>query len=440
MNKKSMSRPDPTKRNGRLSGKRFVLKRVGLYVSLAVISAAVQAQVTQGQTAPGQTGQQTFAYRASLDTVKGPGFYKITLPPDLLAKCREDLSDLRIADKDGKFMPYVLKSDLPVFSTENFTPFPILSDERLRDSSTEVVIGNGSPGSISALLLVMKNIIAYRTAILSGSDDRKKWFVIREHIELQEAGSDTSDHYVQAITFPPSNYRFFKLILQDKGLLPVNILRAGVYTRNFTSGKYLGVPYPALSQKDSGNKHSYITLQYRDHYRIDKLDLIIQGPALYKRQAWIYDNGNAGYRQVAAITLSPSGNSFRIPSIRTSRLVLDVANGDNAPLAIQAVRTAQLNQYLLTYLQPGNGYALLGGNALAVMPEYDLKFFTDSLSKDPEEIGSGPLQPVAAVRRNAPPPPTPDHSGIILWGALALVLALLAFLSFKMVKAIPKDK
>jgi hypothetical protein len=392
-----------------------------------------------GQAAQTSVGPSSFAYGAALDTIKQGGFYKITLQPDLLAKCREDLSDLRIADKEGKFIPYVLKSDLPIFTTQNFIEFPILFSGKLKDSSSEVVIGNGSANSLSALLLVMKNISARRTATLSGSDDKQKWFVVREHIELQEAGSDTADHYVQAITFPPSNYRFLKLILDDKGLLPVNILKAGMYTRNFTNGKYLGVPFPALSQKDSSNKHSYITLQYRDRYRIDKLEFMVKGPALYKRQAWIYDNGKSGYRQVAAIGLSPAENSFQIPAVRTGSLVLDIANEDNSPLVIQAVRTAQLNQYLLAYLQPGSGYSVLGGDPHAVMPEYDLKYFTDSLTRDPEEIATGPLKPAGPPGKPAPPAAA-DHSGILLWCILGLVLVLLAFLSFKMVKAIPKDK
>ena len=450
MNKKRMIRPEGMLRNGRpepIQGRAMPGSRLeslwsavtrSLFFGCMFFFSAV-AGMAQGQAPQGQEAQPSFAYRASLDSVRLAGFYKITLQPDLLAKCREDLSDLRIADKEGKFVPYVLKSDLPVFTSENFTEFPILFNGERKDSSTELVIANGSPGSLSALLLVMKNNIAQRTAILSGSDDRHKWFVIREHIELQEAGSDTSDHYVQAISFPPSNYRFFKLILEDKGLLPVNILKAGIYTRNFTSGRYLGVPYPALVQKDSSNKHSYITLQYRDHYRIDKLELIVQGPVLYKRQASIYDNGNPGYRAVASIKLSPAGNSFKIPAVRTGSLVLDIANGDNAPLVIQAARTAQLNQYLLAYLQPGYGYSLQGGSPLAVMPEYDLKFFTDSLTRDPQEIASGPLQPAVKARGNMPPI-APDRSGILLWGLLALILVLLAFLSFKMVKAIPKDK
>src|SRR4029077_12670849 len=150
--------------------------------------------------------------------------------------CKQDLSDLRILDSAGNAVPYVEKSDLPVFSRENFKSFPILSNTKLADSNTEVVIANGSTTNITSLLLVMKNVSAHRNAILSGSDDKEKWFVIREHIALQEAGSDTADHYAQSLSFPASHYRFFKLILEDKGLLPVNILAAGITGQSFSIG------------------------------------------------------------------------------------------------------------------------------------------------------------------------------------------------------------
>jgi hypothetical protein len=393
-----------------------------------------------------QTGPQHFAYSATLDTVRAAGFYRITLMPDLVAKCKQDLSDLRIGNQDGKFEPYVLKSDLPVFSSGNFTEFAILSNERLKDSSTEAVIGNGSPGAVSTLLLIMKNSSVHRTAVLSGSDDRQKWFVIREHIVLEEAGSDTADHYVQAISFPSTNYRFFKLILDDKGLLPLNILKAGINTRNTTNGRYIGVPYPAIIQKDSSDRHSYITVQYRDNYRIDKLELILQGPVLFKRRAWVHDGAMMGEathgtggeeRQLAETDLSPGNTSFLVSSAKTNRLIIDIANGDDKPLIIQAVKTGELNRYVLTYLQPGNGYSLLAGNPGATAPEYDLKYFTDSLSRDPEELAAGPLSPV----RPGQEPVTrvaPDHSGLILWSVLILVLLSLAFLSFKMANAIRK--
>ncbi len=53
--------------------------------------------------------QGVFSCRATLDTVKEDGFYKIALSPELIAKCRGDLGDLRIVGPGGKPISYVLK-------------------------------------------------------------------------------------------------------------------------------------------------------------------------------------------------------------------------------------------------------------------------------------------------------------------------------------------
>jgi hypothetical protein len=380
--------------------------------------------------------QDTFAYQASLDTVRQAAFYKIMLTPDLVAKCRQGLPDLRISDQDGRFISYVLKSDLPVLSTDGFREFHILSNQQIKDSTTEAVIANGTSSPLNYLLLVMKNSSAHRTATLSGSDDRRKWYAIREQIELQEAGSDTADHFVQSVAFPSSSYHYFKIILNDKGLLPLHILKAGMYTRSFTSGMYQDVPDPVIRQKDSSDKHSYITLSYKEPYRIDKLDLGIRGPALYRRHARIYETGAAQRSLIFEFTLDPLNTSFRIPPVKTSTLLIDISNEDNAPLLIQRATSRQLDQFLVAWLQPGLSYRLLAGNARVTVPEYDLKYFVDTVSRNMEEIRAGALQhidspkgPVLAAGK--------DHSALLLWSIIAGVLFLLIFLSVKMLKAIP---
>ena len=42
--------------------------------------------------------QVGFMYKATLDTITKDAFYKIELPPALVAKCRVDLGDLRILE------------------------------------------------------------------------------------------------------------------------------------------------------------------------------------------------------------------------------------------------------------------------------------------------------------------------------------------------------
>jgi hypothetical protein len=203
------------------------------------------------------------------------------------------------------------------------------------------------------------------------------------------------------------------------------------------------IPDPVLRQKDSSNRHSYITLQYRESYQIDKLSLDIRAPALYKRIARIYTM-DIGGTPVAIFSIDPGHTSFRIPAVKSSRLIIDIANADNAPLVISRIATAQLGRYMLTYLQTGVTYHILVGNALANPPEYDLKYFVDSLTGTPREILPGPLKTVTATgvvktRQVATTPATTagnDRSGTLLWSVIILVLLLLIYLSVKMVKAI----
>ena len=263
----------------------------------------------------GVDAQTTFAWRADLDTVKQAAFYRIALPAELTAKCRQDLGDLRIRDRDDKFIPYVLKSEQP------------------------------SPGA------------------------------------------------------------------------------------------YQDVPDPVIRQKDSSNRHSYITLQYQEAYRVDRVELRIQGPRLYKRHVVLYDNDKVNGWPVAVADIDPSNTSLMIPAMKTHSLLLDIANADNSPLVISGAVTAQLEQYLLTYLQPGRAYLLLAGNPSMGAPDYDLKYFVDSLTSHPQELSAGPLEINSLSVNKSAEPVVKDHSGIVLWSIILLVLILLASLSFKLVKA-----
>lgn len=271
-----------------------------------------------------------------LDTVTKTDFYRIILPPRLVAKCRPDLADLRVRGADGEINPYVLSTD----------------------------VGN-----------------SLRT------DD-------------------------------------------------------------------LPIPDPAIRQKDSSNKHSYISLSYPDAYRIERLSLVIQKPILYKRTAKIYDPGESGFTGlVATIGIDPSDTVFRIPAVKTRNLLIDISNADNAPLVISRVISAQSGIYILTHLEKGGVYRLETGDSLAQKPDYDLHYFTDSLKKRPLDIGMKDIRPSSSYPDPARRLVVLTDSGgirfpvrvqentrstVVLWSVLVLVLLLLIYFSVKMVKAIAK--
>jgi len=377
--------------------------------------------------------QDFFAYEAPLDTVGQAGFYKVILTPDAVAKCKRDLADLRILDAHGRITPYVLRSDLPIRTGESFSEFPILPAKAGADSSNEVQIANWSSGSIHSLLLYVHNFTVRRNFTLSGSDDRQKWFAIKEHILWQPSNDDSTEYFIQRIDFPASNYHYFKIIQEEKGVLPVNILRAGIATEHVAGGSYRPTPAPQILQKDSSDHHSYVTLNYGEPYLTDKLELDVVGPRLYKRKARIFSKEDP-YASVS-LDIDPIHHTFLLPSFKTRVLILEIDNEDNAPLVVNNIVTSQLERYLLVWLQPGTEYRLLAGNVNAGAPAYDLKYFIDSVRREPGEILPGALQ--AVVTPAVLPVKHKSRSGVLLWVIISVVLVLLIFLSFRMLKAIP---
>ena len=302
--------------------KRKFRNRGWLLYALFLVSVVARSQPELGTRAT-----------AMIDPVGRTGIYRIVLPPQLVANCKSDFSDLRIYKPDGSTVPYVLRTNI-------------------------------------------------------------------------------SD--------------------------PLN---AG----------YLALPDPAISRKDSSNKHSYYRLQYEDAYRIDRLSLLVADPELYKREARIMAPGNStGMIPVTSVSIDPHDTAFRLPSVKAQTLVIDIDNGDNPPLAITRVATAQSGIYILTYLQAITriDYQLQTGHDEDGPPDYDLHYFTDSLSRHPLDIGLQPVRlnklPAAGGRDTAAkatvsggnPNPANRKSGFLLWSILIIILFLLLYVSVKLAKSI----
>ncbi|HEV2482539.1 MAG TPA: hypothetical protein VGS79_22900 [Puia sp.] len=276
--------------------------------------------------------QGTFTYSANVDTVKRDGFYEIVLTPELVAKCRADMGDLRIWGPDKRFVSYATK-------------------------------------------------------------------------DSQEARMPTA---AMAIT------------------------------------------EAQMVQKDSSDRHSYLTVTFPEAYSIDWVGFAIRNPAFFKRSLQILAEGThpGEWAAISDANLDPERQLFRIPTVKTRRLRIVVANADNAPLEVSNITCYQTSRYLVAWLRAGKAYRLYAGNAQATVPDYDLKYFTDSLKATPQILSVHSLQRIDV--RDQPVVQTPaapagevtaagkDHSGILLWSCLSVVLLFLIYFSVRMVKAIAK--
>jgi hypothetical protein len=208
------------------------------------------------------------------------------------------------------------------------------------------------------------------------------------------------------------------------------------------------IPGAEMAQKDSSNKHPYISVEFPEAYAIDWIGLLIHSPLFYKRQLQILAEGSAGeWVVITGTDIDPTKKLFKVPALKTRRLHIDIANADNAPLVIGEVVCFQTTRYLLAYLRAGESYRLFTGNVQAVAPDYDLKYFTDSLKTTRGQLSIDSLQRIGS--QDQPVAMTPiettketsvhkDRSGLLLWGCLLAVLLFLVYFSIRMVKAIAK--
>ena len=373
--------------------------------------------------------QSSFIYKARLDTITQSGFYNIALTPTIIAKCKNELEDIRIKDDSNQEAPYILYIETAQPNEESFTEFPLSYSE----NRSAIIINNILPNSISKLFLLIKNSEAKRIATLSGSDDAMHWFVVKENIVLQNEYTADSDAFVQLVSFLPSSYKYFRITMPGKNILPLNIVKAGVYRPNFSGNVYDTMPLPNIIQHDSSDKKSYCYLSFAGNYAIDKINLFFSGSKYYKRGVAVYDKNTVDRLLMNDTVFSERQSGIEFHA-KTNRLLVVIDNKDNVPLSLQRVTAFGLHTSVTAYLEKGRNYTLFFGDSSAIAPSYDLEYFNDSIGNN---IQSLHLMNIEEIKANVAVTKKESNTNQwMLWSIIVAVLLLLLYFSFRMIKDI----
>jgi hypothetical protein len=380
--------------------------------------------------------QEDFKYAAKLQKIDSNGFYSITLNSDLLAKCKNDLSDLRLTGKDNKFYPYLNNDNLPIKRRPSFIALPHIISSSKSDSLASYVVENINRKNISNLWLKLRNAAVTRTVNLQGSDDQSSWYAIKENVTLQEAGLKNTDFYEQQITFPPSSYRYFKIQVNDKNRSPINILQAGNYFMEAHQPKFVLLPGVKFIQKDSA-KVSYIKVEFQLPYQMDKLHLNLNGVKFFSRGITVYQLQGKSRELVVDTTVTSTGNQDLYLHTRAKRLEIEIYNHDSPPLVVNGISAFQINRSIVAYLEKEQSYNLVFGDEKAQMPQYDLNSFTDSLPQQLPEINhSSVISNQYYKSTQGKPNSFPKWT---IWIAVIIALVILTILTLKMMKEVNKS-
>ncbi len=386
-----------------------------------------------------------YKYAARVNTVPQSGFYNIALTPQMTAHLKKDLSDLRIANDSGKWVPHILH--IPAYEIVNESVLFDVSFSIVQNNKTSTVVSiKRDTSEISNLILNISNTAAQRFCTLSGSNDSKNWFVINDSILLSPSPEETGTSARICIQFPAVKYPFLKLNLLNNNKDPFNIigmLSSGKpwHPLHFNVPPAVENPASEIQQKDSGNI-SYIKVTQADNYQFSTLSIAFAGAKYFSREMdlCIPSSNNIFGTPVQTFTVSNNSTlnfNFTIQKVKVFYLLIH--NADNPALKVSSVQTASEYTFLSSYLEKGQSYRLLMDNAAALLADYDL-----AKLKLPNAIDSTPYlqtdeiisiekkQPVEVVKK--------DNGKIILWSVIIGILLLLLFFTMKMLKEINKNK
>ncbi|MCU7552154.1 hypothetical protein OCK74_23750 [Chitinophagaceae bacterium LB-8] len=355
---------------------------------------------------------QDFKVKATLNTVASTGFYKIPVHPELTAHTKTDLSDLRIIDQSYKQVPFIIRHSLPLNPGGVFMNFQILKTT-IDSLSTTIEIVCPLESGTDRISLHIGNNAVERIIFISGSNDRKQWYIIEEGV-------------------PFSRYSYYKLVIRNGHSDPLNIIKAGVYTNNKDTGTQQFTTNPPVSfvQRDSSNGCSYITVTQKDFYHLDRVALNIHGPKYYKRAAHLYNLDEKGNKihLTSFEILNSHSPVVSFGTVKAKQLLIEVENKDDPPLVIERVSTEQSSKYLVAYLEKRKNYFIVAGNEDLKAPEYDLQKFSDSIPNLLASISYHDLRLNGEVSRSQ----NKMYWSQWLWPVIILFLFALGFLTYKL--------
>jgi hypothetical protein len=386
---------------------------------------------------------QQFKAEATLPATDADGFYRVLITPEAAAYPNQTFSNVRLYDAQQKEVPYILEQEQPVYQKEQFHEYTIVEKKQEPGCCTTLILENPGKAAINNINLLIRNAEVVKEATLSGSDDQKSWFVIKEKFTLQSIDNPNEASAMKTVNFPLSNYTYYQLRINDSTHAPLNIVKAGYYNALTSEGAYTEVSPRSIATADSARqKKTYIHVRFDTLRLLDKVELSLTGTPYFMRQVDVYERQSRStkkgvkdyYEFVTSFGISSAGAAIvHLPMVKSRELMLVVNNQDNPSLTVSSIKVHQLNRYLVAWLKKGEKYTLRFGSEQLTEPSYDLAFFKDSLSYQSTVLK---VQNVRAIQEAGKKEESPTFftDKRVIWVAIILVIGILGFMSVRLIR------
>lgn len=386
---------------------------------------------------------QTFRWEATIPPVTAPGLYRIVLSPEFVGCSLNDLGDVRLLDSTGTEVPYILEIATRYKTRDEFHHFEISRNEAVGEWTFLELKRPYAGVLVDHISLRLRNAEVVKEVEITGSDDGRTWYVIKND-QLRLVHGIHLAHVTQEIRLPPTDYRHYRIALNDSLTAPVHVLGAQWFSQARSYGEYTAAQGVGWSQQDSaGTTRIHVPRSFA--HPIDRILFTVSDTQSYRRSGSMVtrrtsETGSGRKKRTwsSDATLatfmfsSEDGPVVDLDGPRATAFDLVFQNGDDQPLHFTDVRFMQLERTIIANLQPGMQYTLATGDPLKNAPRYDMGHFQQELPDPLGKLVHGMVQlrPVLPETRALF-----DPSRWWVWGGIIILILGIGIMAFRMLRA-----
>ncbi|MEZ4776695.1 MAG: hypothetical protein R3D00_26200 [Bacteroidia bacterium] len=404
---------------------------------LLVLSPFLPAQMTD------------YVYQRPLSQIKSKGWHEIVIPESVLSKLKEDLSDIRIfkiSPEDTIEVPFLIHTSGDVEEVGT-VPFQMVNQSKSGDNESFVTLRPEEEMTINHIDLDIRPMNYDLLATLEGSNNRLKWFTIEENIRLVGISNDHVNYHFATLTFSDSDYKFFRVKLNDA---EAEIVKASVGRFVKTNGIYR--PFTVTHQvvkNDVDKKTTEITVELSDRYPVSRLAFDVDKEKDFYRAvsvSWLKESVETAegvkevWRDFGGFTISSLEENVFDEAVQfTNRLKITVYNYDDIPLSFREIKVFGPVYSMQTDLEAQGNYMLVYQNPKAYLPRYDMMYFRNKIPEKLTPVFPGEESMI--VKTDAEDAVSGAKSEAmtenLLWVVMGIVILLLGFFTVKMLRNAP---
>lgn len=313
--------------------------------------------------------------------ISGQGIGRIKLDAEVYNHSKPDLSDIRVVNLKGSEIPYKINVHRDYEKTEKFFPhFYNLS--HLPGQYTVFYLDFGKePPIINSINIRTPNRNFKRRVEIWGSDNAKKWLMIRNNAYIFNFHTQDYTTSYTEIKIPDTKRRYLKILIWNNKEKTLKIKGCNILRRTVIKAKKDVVSSKIILQKEDKEKKRSEIIIDSEHNNVPKSELTfyIPGTQLFYRivlvsgaddmKNWHILGSDIIYRYNNS--KEKTNISFKETGYRYIKVW--ILNEDNQPLPIRKVAVMGYPREILFFTKPDEKYLLFYGNLDAKRPIYDIE-------------------------------------------------------------------